>query len=340
MTRGFVTAEQVQAFHKDGAVVVPGLFADRVEAIRAGIERSMREPGLYASDYQRPGGVGRFFNDFHCWARIPEFFELVRTSPAAAAAAALMRSRTSQLFHDHILVKEPGTAMSTPWHQDAAYFFVEGEQTVNIWVPLDPVDVATLRFVAGSHLWPKLVQPVRWQSEEILYPGNDDYIPMPNVDAEPERYRVLEWPMQPGDAVAFHFRTLHSARGHPAKVRRRAFAVRFVGDDARYGVRSGVTVPPFPDHRMKPGQRLREDWFPVMWNGRWTFATDAEAAGLKTVAAEVTKRLNMPPAANGEAGRASPASVADRKSARTRPRGAAGLWSKIRKMQRKFSRAR
>ena len=88
---------------------------------------------------------------------------------------------------------------------------------------------------------------------------------------------------------------------------------------------------------MKPGQCLREDWFPVMWNGEWTFAADAGAARLKTVAAEVTKRLNMPLVANGEAGRASPDSVAERKSARKRPRGAAGLWSKIRKMQRKFS---
>lgn len=340
MTREIVTAEQVRAYHRDGAVFMPGLCAAWVETIRTGIDRCMRQPGLYASDYQTPGETGRFFNDFHCWARIPEFFELVRRSPAAAAAAALMRSRTSQLFHDHILVKEPGTAKPTPWHQDATYFFVDGEQTVTIWVPVDPVEAATLRFVAGSHLWPKLVQPVRWQSEEILYPGNDDYIPMPNLDAEPDRYRVLEWPMQPGDAVAFHFRTLHGARGNPAQVRRRAFAMRFVGDDARYGVRSGATAPPFPDHRMKPGQRLREDWFPVMWNGGLTFATEAGAADLKQVAAEVTNRLNTPHLAKGAAVRASPAGAADRKPAGNRPRGAAGLWSKIRKVARSLASSR
>ncbi|HHB80793.1 MAG TPA: phytanoyl-CoA dioxygenase, partial [Aliiroseovarius sp.] len=27
----------------------------------------------------------------------------------------------------------------------------------------------------------------------------------------------------------------------------------------------GRTSPPFPGHGMKPGERLREDWFPVIW---------------------------------------------------------------------------
>ena len=39
--------------------------------------------------------------------------------------------------------------------------------------------------------------------------------------------------MQPGDAVAFHYRTLHGARGNFTDRRRRAFSLRFVGDDAR-----------------------------------------------------------------------------------------------------------
>ena len=42
---------------------------------------------------------------------------------------------------------------------------------------------------------------------------------------------------------------------------------RFVGDDAVYAERPGRTSPPFPGHDMKPGQRLREDWFPVVFSG-------------------------------------------------------------------------
>jgi len=83
-------------------------------------------------------------------------------------------------------------------------------------------------------------------------------------DPDAEGMRVVEWEMQPGDAVAFHFATLHGARPNAGRERRRAFSVRYVGDDARYVQRPGRTSPPFPDHGMREGERLREDWFPVV----------------------------------------------------------------------------
>jgi len=48
--------------------------------------------------------------------------------------------------------------------------------------------------------------------------------------------------------------------------RRRAFSLRLVGDDARYVERPGRTSPPFPGHDMVAGQRLREDWFPRLFD--------------------------------------------------------------------------
>src|SRR5690606_10353963 len=100
----------------------------------------------------RPGEGGRFFDDYCNWERIPEYRELIFNSPAAAVAAAVMQSDRAQFFHDHVLIKEPGTGKATPWHQDIPYYFVEGRQTVSFWIPVDPVREATLRFVAGSHL--------------------------------------------------------------------------------------------------------------------------------------------------------------------------------------------
>jgi len=167
-----------------------------------------------------------------------------------------------QMFHDHVLVKEPGTTRPTPWHQDGPHYFVEGQQTVSFWSPVDPVKEASLRCVAGSHLWPREVLPTRWLAETAFYPDPDRYMPVPDPDAE--GMSVLEWQMEPGDAVAFHFRTLHGARGNPAAARRRAFSLRLVGDDARYVERPGRTSPPFPGHGMVAGQTLREDWFPYL----------------------------------------------------------------------------
>lgn len=255
-----VSDQDIVTYQTDGVVLIRGLFADHVETLRAGVARNLADPGPYASNNDKAGETGRFFDDYCNWQRIPEFAEVIERSDAGAVAAALMGSDSVQVFHDHVLVKEPGTSMATPWHQDAPYYFVQGRQTVSFWSPLDPVRDATLRCVAGSHLWPKDVVPTRWVSEAAFFEG--DYIPVPDPDTD--GMRIVAFDMEPGDAVAFHFRTLHGARGNQSDTRRRAFSLRLLGDDARYVERPGPTSPPFPGHGMQEGDRLREDWFPVL----------------------------------------------------------------------------
>lgn len=257
-----VTEDDIAKFQRDGVILIRGLFTDQVNLIREGIEENMRSPGDYAAENLKPGESGRFFDDYCNWRRIESFTQVVWESPATSVAARLMQSRRVQMFHDHVLVKEPGTAKPTPWHQDAPYYFVEGEQTISFWSPMDPVEEATLRCVAGSHRWARPVMPTRWLAETGFYPDSGAYMPVPDPDAE--GMEIREWAMEPGDAVAFDFRTLHGARGNRATRRRRAFSLRLLGDDARYVERPGRTSPPFPGHDMKPGQRLREDWFPVL----------------------------------------------------------------------------
>ncbi len=257
-----ITDGMVADFQRDGVVLVKGLWADWVEPLRAGIERNMAEPGPYGAENLKPGEGGRFFDDYCNWTRIPEFEQVIRRSEVAQVAAALMGSARVQMFHDHVLVKEPGTTKPTPWHQDGPYYFVQGRQTVSFWSPLDPVKEASLRCVAGSHRWEKEVLPTRWLAETNFYPDSEKYMPVPDPDAE--GMRVLEWQMEPGDAVAFNYLTLHGARGNTTDARRRAFSLRLLGDDARYVTRPGRTSPPFPGHEMVEGQVLREDWFPFL----------------------------------------------------------------------------
>lgn len=262
MPHPLVSDSDIQTFQRDGVVVIRGLWRDWVEPLRAGIERNLREPGPYAAENLKPGEGGRFFDDYCNWERIPEFVEVIRQSPAAEVAGDLMQSSRVQMFHDHVLIKEPGTSKPTPWHQDGPYYFVQGRQTISFWSPLDPVTEATLRCVAGSHRWEKQVLPTRWLAETSFYPDSDVYMPVPDPDAE--GMEIREWALEPGDAVAFDFLTLHGARGNTTANRRRAFSLRLVGDDARYVERPGRTSPPYPGHGMREGQHLREDWFPVL----------------------------------------------------------------------------
>ncbi len=262
MVHSLITQDHIDQFQRDGVVFIKGLFADQVDLLRSGVEANMAEPGPYASNNEKQGQTGRFFDDYCNWTRIAQFETAIQASPVAEVAADLMQSKRVQMFHDHVLVKEPGTSMPTPWHQDGPYYFVEGRQTISFWSPLDPVKEASLRCVAGSHAWEKEVLPTRWVSEEGFFADEGQYMAVPDPDAE--GMTVLEWEMEPGDAVAFNYRTLHGARGNTSGSRRRAFSLRLVGDDARYIERPGPTSPPFPGHDMVPGQMLRQDWFPIL----------------------------------------------------------------------------
>ena len=263
-----ISAESIDAYQRDGAIVVRGAFTPWIETIVAGIERNLRDPGPYASENAVKDGEGRFFDDYCNWTRIPEFEQLVRESCAGEVAARVMKSKTAGFFHDHVLIKESGTPKATPWHQDSPYYFIDSEQTVSMWIPVDPVRSASLRLIAGSHRWDGMVRPVSWADDSDFYDKNGapDWIDVPDPDGSPGDMRILEWSLEPGDAVLFHYRTVHGARGNPSGARRRVLSLRWFGDDARFVERPGRTSPPFPGHGMTDGQRPREDWFPIIWS--------------------------------------------------------------------------
>jgi ectoine hydroxylase-related dioxygenase (phytanoyl-CoA dioxygenase family) len=70
--------------------------------------------------------------------------------------------------------------------------------------------------------------------------------------------------MEPGDAIAFSFMTVHGAPANRSRSTRRAFSSRWLGDDARYAERSGRTSPPFPDLALKHGDPLEVAQFPLV----------------------------------------------------------------------------
>jgi len=94
-----VTPEQIDAYQREGVALIPGLFASHVETLRSGVARNMDAPGPYASENERAGETGRFFDDYCNWERIPEFADVAREPAIADAAAALMGSASVQMFH-------------------------------------------------------------------------------------------------------------------------------------------------------------------------------------------------------------------------------------------------
>jgi ectoine hydroxylase-related dioxygenase (phytanoyl-CoA dioxygenase family) len=261
-----VTQELVEAFRRDGAVCVRRAFSrGHLAPLEHGIEHNLAQPSDRALVASEPDDPGRFVEDFCNWQRIPEYERFIRESPAAEIAAALMGSTRVRLFHDHLLVKEPGTRQPTPWHQDQPYYNVEGRQVCSMWLPLDPVDRAsTLEFVAGSHLGPWLMPRTFMDNQAKWFPEGS-LEDLPDVDGNRGAFTILAWELEPGDAVFFHMLTLHAAGG--ATRRRRAFSVRFLGDDATHAPRPWKTSPQFPGltDELPEGVPMDHPLFPVLW---------------------------------------------------------------------------
>lgn len=255
---------QIDDFARDGAVLLKGVFIDFLAGAREAIEQNMKTPSWRERTYHPDDGSQAFFQDYVVWNQFDGYRNLVMNSPMAEMAAHLMQSKTARIFHDHILVKEPGNSIVTPWHQDQPYYLCEGEQCVSFWVPLDDVPrERTIEYVKGSHQWGKTFKPQRFDGTDLYENDNRDSVP--DMETARDEFDILGWDMKAGDAVAFHFRTLHGAPANHSPARRRVISLRWVGDDALFADRKGPTSPAFPDLDFQAGQPFEADEFPIIY---------------------------------------------------------------------------
>ncbi len=265
MTHPDIGDDVVEAYRADGVICLRGLFAEWTDSLARGVERNLAEPGGDARLYHDDGGR-LFMSDYCNWPRIAEYEAFARRSPAARIAARLMGSRTARLFHEHVLVKEAGAEIGTPWHHDQPYYCVDGRQNVSMWITVDPVARDTSpEFVAGSHRWRRTFTPERFNGR-ALYGDGDVYETLPDIDAQRESFDIRGFDLAPGDAICFHFLTIHGAPANRSLVTpRRAVSVRWIGDDARFAERPGPTSPPFRGVALKAGDEMVAPDFPLCW---------------------------------------------------------------------------
>lgn len=265
-----VTSADVEAFQRDGVVLLRGAFDDWVERLRAGLQRNLDNPQAFAfpCESNPAGEPGRFFDSYCNWQLVPEYFDYVTQSCAASIAGQFMGGERAQFFHEHAFLKAPGTQRATPWHQDLPYYCVDGRQTASVYVSLDSADAeVAVQFVRGSHRWERLFYPRVFEDGSHF---NDDQPdsqlePVPDIEADRGAWDIAAWSLEPGDTIVFDFRTLHGTGDATVRQTRRAFSTRWLGDDVRFCERPGETSPPYCDHGMRHGDPLREDWFPVLW---------------------------------------------------------------------------
>jgi ectoine hydroxylase-related dioxygenase (phytanoyl-CoA dioxygenase family) len=251
----------VADFERDGAVVLRSVVEPRwLELLGAGVEFNRTHPSNWSHWYTSSDEAIGFWSDYVTWPDVEQYRHVVFESELAQLAGELMRSRTVRFFHEHVLVKEPGATEPTPWHHDDPYYGIDGLQNASMWIALDPVPASSgLQFLAGSHRWGRRFVPRKFIDHRPYGEADDRFELLPDEDELLRDQRVIGWDVEPGDVLAFHFRTLHGAPGNRLDSRRRAVSLRWLGDDARFGDRPWATSPPFEPNGLVVGGTLDGD---------------------------------------------------------------------------------
>jgi len=256
----------VARFHRDGFVVGERLLDDaQVDELRAAFDRVIAD-----QDDERqpqPVRIARIGEgDDPVWQVVnihmasPAFRRLVGDQRIAESIARLTGARELRVWHDQIQYKPPRHGGVNWWHQDAPYWPVVRPMTeVSAWIALDEVDEdnGCMSMVPGSHLWGDAIEHLHAQR------GN-------GFDELPERYRdhdvrIVRCPVAAGAVHFHHALTWHGSHGNHSERPRRALAIHYMAEDARFVADAEHCMKPFID--AADGEPIRGDAFPLVWPG-------------------------------------------------------------------------
>ena len=255
----------IKEYKKNGVVVLRDIISKKwIDILKIGVKKNFENPSKYKCVYEKNNQKEIFYDDYCNWSRIKEYNQFIFQSNISEVAKELMQSVKVNLFHEHVLVKEIGSKKRTPWHQDQSYYCVNGKDNCSFWIPLDEVNKSSApEFVIGSNKWNKQFLPTKFIGHS--YDQKDgEFQNIPDIESKRSKFKIKSWKINIGDAVVFNFSTVHGAPANKSKNRRRAFSIRFTGDDATYIKRKGEMSPPFPNVKLKKGQALDSKTFPVL----------------------------------------------------------------------------
>ncbi|MEZ5558093.1 MAG: phytanoyl-CoA dioxygenase family protein [Pseudomonadales bacterium] len=231
------------AWRDDGVVCLRGVLSpETLNGARAAFDWSLAHPGPGAARLPSKGS-GTFYQDLANPAALAAYRDLLLTSEIGDLAAGVWNKPDVWFMYEQVFEKSGGTTRRTPWHQDAPYLPVRGEDLAVLWISFDPVPAhQALEFVRGSHRG-TLYDGSRFDPEDDTAPiyGNGALPRLPDIEANRRQWPIVSWPTDPGDVLLFHPAVLHGGAATDASSTRRTLSLRFFGEDAVVAQRAGAT---------------------------------------------------------------------------------------------------
>ena len=239
--------ELVAKYRRDGFVKVEGLIP-REEAL------SFRERALEAATRLRnlSAGSSIFAQFVNVWTQ-DEAMKALTLDPRIAAAAKELSGSDLRIWHDQILIKEPGTSKATEFHQDQPYWpHANSPNPISCWIALGdvPVESGCMTFIPGQQNRPELPMQ-NLGSSSSLFEIAPDMIWLPRVTQ----------PLRAGDVTFHHGRCPHMATPNLSSEARVAHVVIFMPTTTTYTGAGHVVTDGLG---LKIGEPIAGDLFPVV----------------------------------------------------------------------------
>ena len=197
---------QITAYHRDGFVMVPGLFApDEIAPVQEACRADPNLGGRVVHVTDSDGGQ----QDLAGWSGDDgdDLLGLMTRIARIVDGAQALIGEPIYHWHSKFSMKKPGSGGRWDWHQDFGSWYVEGclrPAMTTCTVAVDPCDEdnGCMQLVKGSHLFGRL---------DHVAVGAARGADPKRVERAREQYETVSCIMAPGDGLFFHANTLHAS---------------------------------------------------------------------------------------------------------------------------------
>ena len=104
-----ITVEQIETFHRDGVVLLPGLFdTEWVKLLDKGLVASQEKPTDRSRVWDRDSEGRTMTWDSQAWQGVEEYQQFIFDSPAAKIAGHILKAQHINFYFDAVFVRSPG----------------------------------------------------------------------------------------------------------------------------------------------------------------------------------------------------------------------------------------
>lgn len=216
-----LTREQIEQFHRDGFLILRGVFQgpelkllqDRAHAVA---EEGTAKQGQYHLYHTFPDGTKKYYRSERMWDR-HDIFQSVTVKPELLTAIGQCVGEPFAPINDSFVCKSPGGNVPIVWHQDPPYGNPAWERTfpvpnfdVDIYLDRSTVENGCVWGIPGHHLVGH-VDLKRYTQDELF-----------------ENFGAVPMVMEPGDVLFHCLSAPHGSIGNTTNTWRRIFYVHYM----------------------------------------------------------------------------------------------------------------